>query len=319
MTRTKTLCVAAAFGAASLLFSQPARRALKIDDMHRFHDVRDAQISPDGKWVAYTVNTVDSVADKSDTDVWIASWDGKQHLRMTTSTESESSPRWSPDGRWLAFLSSRPGKVKGNQVWLLDRNGGEAQQFTDVKGRLTSYDWSPDAKKLLLVMADRDPNDPADVESKKAEVLTDAVLEAASPSWSPDGKWIAFMGRSGKDAERYNTTNVFVMEPRAGATPREITKYDGLHGSASRGRPEWSPDGTKLAYLQSSGAKLGAYNMNRLAVVAVSGGEPKILAGGLDRGVSAPRFTPDGAGILFLVGDDASEYPARIPANGGDV
>ena len=364
MTRTKMVCFAAVLLPASLLFSQAARRALKIDDMHRFHDVRDTQISPDGKWVAYTLSTVDVAADKSDTDVWMTSWDGKQHLRMTTSPESESAPRWSPDGRWLAFLSSRPGKAKGNQVWLLDLNGGEAQQFTDVKGRLSSYDWSPDGKKLLLVMADRDANDPADddrpagaapganakapkpividrykfkqdiqgyltqpgarlylfdVESKKAEALTDAALEAAAPSWSPDGKWIAFMGRSGKDAERYNTTNVFVMESRAGGMPREITHYDGVHGSASRGRPEWSPDGGKLVYLQSSGAKLGAYNMNRLAVVAVSGGEPRILAGGLDRGVSAPRFTPDGASILFLVGDDAAEYPARIPANGGDV
>ena len=363
MIRTTSL-LAALFG-ASLLFSQPAvRRPLKIDDMHRFHDVRDTQISPDGKWVAYTVNSVDAIADKSDTDVWIASWDGRQHLRMTTSTESETAPRWSPDGRWLTFLSSRPGKAKGNQVWLLDRNGGEAQQLTDVKGRLTSYDWSPDGKKLLLVMADRDPNDAAeeerpagaaagaaakapkpividrykfkqdvqgyltqpparlflyDIDTKKAEALTEAAIEAASPSWSPDGKWVAFMGRSGKDAERYNTSNVFVMEARAGAAPREITHYDGLHGSASRGRPEWSPDGAKLAYLQSTGAKLGAYNMNRLAVVTVSGGEPRILADQLDRGVSAPRFTPDGAAILFLVGDDASEYPARIPASGGDV
>ena len=117
-------------------FAQPAKRLLKIEDMHRFHDVRDVQLSPDGRWVAYTVNTVDTAADKSDTDVWIASWDGKQQMRMTTSTESESSPRWSPDGKYLSFLSSRPGKAKGNQVWLLDRNGGEAQQFTDVKGRL---------------------------------------------------------------------------------------------------------------------------------------------------------------------------------------
>ena len=149
---------------ASLLLAQPARRLLKIDDMHRFHDVRDAQLSPDGRWVAYTVNTVDTTADKGDTDVWIASWDGKQQMRMTSSPESESSPKWSPDGKYLSFLSSRPGKAKGNQVWLLDRNGGEAQQFTDVKGRLSAYDWSPDAKKLLLVMADRDPNDPADDE-----------------------------------------------------------------------------------------------------------------------------------------------------------
>ncbi len=353
---------------ACLVFAQPtARRLLRIDDMHRFHDVRDVQLSPDGKWVAYTVNTVDTVADKSDTDVWIASWDGKQQLRMTTSPESETSPRWSPDGKYLSFLSSRPGKAKGNQVWLLDRNGGEAQQFTDVKGRLASYDWSPDSKKLLLVMADRDPNDPADderpaggaspggaspakapkpividkykfkqdvvgyltapptrlylfdVETKKAEPLTDPVLEAAAPSWSADGKWISFMGRSGKDAERYNTSNVFVMEARAGATPRQITQYDGLGGSASRGRAEWSPDGTKLVYLQSTGAKQSAYNMTRLAVVPVAGGAPTVLAGTLDRGVSAPRFTPDGASILFLVADDRSEYPARVPVSGGDV
>src|SRR5215831_7299343 len=314
MTCQKAIRVGAGLLAATLLFSQqPTKRLLKIDDMHRFHDVRDAQISPDGKWVAYTVNTVDVAADKSDTDVWITSWDGTQQMRMTTSPESETSPRFSPDGRYLSFLSSRPGKAKGNQVWLLDRNGGEAQQFTDVKGRLSGYDWSPDSKKLLLVMADRDPNDAADdeagaggggrgvapkapkpividrykfkqdvvgyltappariylfdVETRKSEALTAPDLEASAPSWSPDGKWIAFMARSGKDADRYNTSNVFVMEARAGATPRQITKYDGIKSSASRGRVEWSPDGTKLVYLQTTGAKQSAYNMNRLAVV----------------------------------------------------
>jgi dipeptidyl aminopeptidase/acylaminoacyl peptidase len=349
----------------SLLFSQPAKRLLKIDDMHRFHDVRDVQLSPDGKWVAYTVNTVDPAADKSDTDVWIASWDGNQQMRMTTSTESESAPRWSPDGKYLSFLSSRPGKAKGNQVWLLDRNGGEAQQFTDVKGRLAGYDWSPDAKKLLLVMADRDPNDPADdtpggapaatpaapgkapkpividkykfkqdvvgyltapptrlylydVATKKAEALTDPALEASAPAWSADGKWISFTGRSGKDADRYNTTNIFVVEARAGAAPRQVTQYDGVRGS-TRGRAEWSPDGTKLVYLQGTSAKQSAYNMTRLAVVPVAGGTPKILADGLDRGVSGPRFSPDGSSILFLVADDRSEYPARVPVAGGDV
>jgi dipeptidyl aminopeptidase/acylaminoacyl peptidase len=373
MTCRKALRVAAALLAATVLFSQqPTKRLLKIEDMHRFHDVRDAQISPDGQWVAYTVSTVDTAADKSDTDVWITSWDGARQMRMTTSTDSETAPRFSPDGRYLSFLSSRPGKARGNQVWLLDRNGGEAQQFTDVKGRLSGYDWSPDSKKLLLVMADRDPNDPADdeagggapaaaggggrgaaggkapkpividrykfkqdvvgyltqppprlylfdVETKKSEALTDPALEASAPSWSPDGKWIAFLGRSGKDAERYNTSNVFVMEARAGATPRQITQYDGVKGSASRGRVEWSPDGSKLVYLQSSGAKQGAYNMNRLAVVAVAGGDLKILGEKLDRGVSAPRFTRDGSAILFLVADDRSEYPARISLSGGDA
>src|SRR5579864_9203085 len=150
----------------SAVFAQPAaRRFITVDDMHRFHDVRDAQISPDGAWVAYTLSSVDVAADKSDTDVWMASWDGTQQLRLTSSPESENAPRWSPDGRYLAFLSGRPGKAKGTQVWLLDRSGGEAAQLTDVKGRLSSYEWSPDSKRLALVIGDPDPDAPDNPEN----------------------------------------------------------------------------------------------------------------------------------------------------------
>jgi len=352
--------------AATLLLAQ-SKRPVKIEDMHAFHDVRDVQISPDGKWVAYAVSSVDVAADKSDTDIWMASWDGTQQLRMTSSPEAENAPRWSPDGRYLSFLSSRPGKARGSQVWLLDRSGGEAQQLTDVKGRLSSYDWSPDSKRLLLVMAERDPDTPDeeqpaaatsggrgggggrapkpivierykfkqdvqgyltqkppriylyDVAAKKAEAITPETLEPVAPTWSPDGKSIAFLGKEGQDADRYNTWNVYVMEARAGATPRAVTSYDGLHASASRARPEWSPDGTRLAYLESSGAKLNAYNMNRVAVVAVAGGTRKILAPKFDRGAAAPRFTRDGSSVLFLVADDRWEYPALVPAGGGEV
>ena len=361
MTPPRTLCLALSLS-ASLAFAQPAgRRLITVDDMHRFHDVRDAQISPDGKWVAYTVSSVDVAADKSDTDVWMASWDGTQQLRLTSSPENENAPRWSPDGRYLAFMSGRPGKAKGTQVWLLDRTGGEAAQLTDVKGRLASYEWSPDSKRLLLVMADRDPGDtdddkpspppanpkapkpividrykfkqdvvgyltarPArlylfDIATRKAEALTQESIEAAAPSWSPDGRSIAFLGKEGKDADRYNIWNIYVMEARAGASSRQITHYDGLHGSAARTQPSWSPDGSRLVYLQTSAVKLVEYNMNRLAVVPAAGGEPRVLAETLDRPASAPRFTPDGASILFLIADDRSEYPARIPAAGGDV
>ena len=101
--------IAVLLATAAALCAQPARRPLKIEDMHRFHDVRDPQISPDGKWVAYTVSTVDTAADKSDTDVWMTSWDGKQHLRMTSSTEGESAPRWSPDGQ-LAGVPFEPAR-----------------------------------------------------------------------------------------------------------------------------------------------------------------------------------------------------------------
>jgi len=142
------------------LFAQ--QRLLTVDDMHKFHDVRDVQISPDGKWVAYTVSSVDIAADKSSTDVWMSSWDGTEQLRLTSSPEAANAPRWSPDGRYLSFLSGRPGKAKGTQIWLLNRMGGEAQQFTDFKNKLSAYEWSPDSKRLLLTMTDRDPSDSDD-------------------------------------------------------------------------------------------------------------------------------------------------------------
>src|SRR4051794_119669 len=156
-------CLALASLCLPLLYGQGAKRPIKLEDIHSFRDVRDLQISPDGKWVAYTLSTIDAAADKSDTDIWMASWDGSRQMRMTSSPDGENAPRWSPDGRYLAFLSSRTGgKARGAQVWLLDRSGGEAQQLTDVKGRLSSYDWSPDSKKLLLTMADREPGEPDD-------------------------------------------------------------------------------------------------------------------------------------------------------------
>jgi len=360
---------------SSLALAQtPAKRLIQVDDMHRLHDVRDPQVSPDDQWVAYVVSSVDTNADKGETHIWMANWQGTQQLQLTSGSESENMPRWSPDGRYLSFLSGRKGKTRGSQVWLLDRRGGEAQQLTDVKGKLSFYGWSPDSKRLVLVMGDRDPNEPDeetpgptpsptpgsgqagasapppkapkpividryhfkqdevgyltqkparlylfDIATRKSEALTPETLEAASPSWSPDGKLIAFLGKEGKDAERYNTWNIYVIEARPGATAKPLTHYDGVHASASRQQPEWSPDGTRLTYLQNTGAKNDAYNMNRLAVVAVAGGEPRVLTGDFDRAIAAPHFTRDGSSIIFLVADDRSQYPAMIAANGGRV
>ena len=285
------------FASAALAFSQaPGKRPIKLDDMHRFHTVADPQVSPDGKWVAYTVSSVDTTADKSDTDIWMTSWDGAEHIRVTSSPEAETAPRWSPDGRYLAFTSSRPGKAKGNQIWLLDRRGGEARQFTDFKGRLSGYDWSPDSKRLLVTLADPDPDSPEesangaggrgaaaganppapkpividrykfkqdvqgylyqpapkiylyDIATKKLELLIDSAMEAAAPSWSPDGERVAFLARSGKDADRYNTFNVFVVDAKPGAAPKQLTSYDGIAGSASRGETRVEP-GRQAAHL----------------------------------------------------------------------
>ncbi|HKZ00955.1 MAG TPA: hypothetical protein VJ180_01870 [Pyrinomonadaceae bacterium] len=115
---------------AIAVLAQTAPRPLKIDDIARFREVRDPQLSPDGQLIAYVVATVDTKDDKTSSHIWMVGYDGSDNRQITFSQDSENSPHWSPDGTYLSFTSSRPGKAKGNQVWLLDRKGGEARQLT---------------------------------------------------------------------------------------------------------------------------------------------------------------------------------------------
>src|SRR5215467_3801469 len=140
------------------LAAQTAKHPIRLDDLTRFRNVGDPQISPDGQWVAYVVGTTDAKEDKSNSHIWMVNIDGSNDRQITFSNESEGSPRFSPDGKYLSFTSGRPGKARGNQVWLLDRNGGEAQQLTETKGRLQGYEWSPDSKQIALVIGDPDPD-----------------------------------------------------------------------------------------------------------------------------------------------------------------
>ena len=339
---------------ACAAFAQSSKHPFGLDDLARFREVRDPQCSPDGKWVAYVVGTTDAKEDKHDSDIWMVSLDGKQDLRITSSPESETSPRWSPDGKYLAFLSSRPGKAKGNQVWLLDRNGGEAQQLTDVKGRLQGYEWSPDSKRLALVMGDLDPEGDAadspggrggaakapkpividryhfkqdgagyllsdrhtyiylfDIAAKKSERLTSSKWDESAPVWSPDGAHIAFVSNHHAEPDRDIESQIYVADAHSSATERALTPMD---LNVSRGRPEWSSDGSRIAFLVGDEKKFGAYGMERLYVVPASGGAPAIVqaAADLDRGVSQPHWSADGQSIHFLVADDQSVYPARV-------
>jgi dipeptidyl aminopeptidase/acylaminoacyl peptidase len=336
------------------LLAQTAKRPLKLDDLARLREVRDPQLSPDGQWVAYVVSTTDAKDDKSNTHIWLVGYDGKNDRQITFSTDSESAPRWSPDGKFLSFTSSRPGKAKGSQVWLMDRGGGEAYQFTELKGRLQGYEWSPDSKRLALVIGDPDPDsDPTatptpgtppkppkpividryrykqdgqgyllsgrhsyiylfDVATKKLDRLTRSKWDESSPSWSPDGARIAFMSNHADDPDRDPSAQLFVADATAGATEKQLSTTE---NRASRARPEWSPDGTRIVFTEGDEKKYGAYNMEHVVVVPADGSATpaRIKAvEDLDRGVSGIRVSSDGKAGNALVTDDRSVYPVSI-------
>jgi dipeptidyl aminopeptidase/acylaminoacyl peptidase len=336
---------------ASLAAQSPQKRYLSVDDIYRMEDVGHAQTSPDGKWIVYTVTSIDREADKRRSSVWMVNWEGTQDLRLTYGSESASSPRWSPDGRYLAFLSSRPPDGK-TQVWLLDRRGGEARQLTKVKEDLSDYAWSPDSKRLVLEMSPGDPGGSVaatgsasskapqpividryhfkngedyltgasntqlylfDIGTQKLDPLTtDRKVSDSDPVWSPDGTRIAYISNHAADPDKSDSDEIFLIDARPGATPQALA-----NAHEPGGEMAWSPDGKFLAYLAGLEQKYTAYNLNKLGVISIADGVSRILSEKLDRGVSSVEFTPDSSAVSFLVIDDRRQYLAKIPVSGG--
>ena len=327
----------------------PKKRDITLDDLAKFQRVGAPVVSPDGEWVLYTVSQIDTKEDKSHNHLWMVKWDGSVHLQLTYDKEGVSEPKFSPDGRYISFMSSRPGPAKGDQVWVMDRRGGEAEQFTAITDQnIEGYSWSPDSKKLLLSMRPKSEPDPEegkppappkpivvdryhfkqdiqgylrddewnalylyDIATKKAEKLTtDKNVNENEPEWSPDGKWIAYVSNHDADPDRSDNSDIFVVEPKAGATPRKLTTWKG----PDSGPLAWSPDSKSIAYTQGAELKLLEYSQVRPALVTVDG-KVSYPAAKLDRSVRSPIFSREGH-LSFLVNDDRNQYPAEMDLTG---
>jgi dipeptidyl aminopeptidase/acylaminoacyl peptidase len=335
-----------------------SQRKLTLDDLNLLREVSAPEISPDGGWIAYTVTLADTAKDQPNRDLWMTSWDGRHTVRLTSSATGEGTPRWSPDGRYLAFLSSRDDPHDAAQVWLLDRTGGEAQRLTELPGGVSEYAWSPDSKRLALVASDPDPDSAAtdsthrnsphpividryqfkedetgylgrrrshlylfDVAARKAQILTPGNYNEQAPAWAPDGSSIAFVSKRRPDFDRTNNWDLYVVAASPGAAPRQLTTFEGPDMDPEWGGhpPAWSPDGKFIAYVQGGPLKLIYYAGQKLAVVPAAGGPPRILTPSLDRNVLSPSWSRDGSSVLFLLEDDRVTHLASVPAQGGPV
>jgi dipeptidyl aminopeptidase/acylaminoacyl peptidase len=340
---------------AAVLTAAEGPRPLKVDDIFSLKTVADPQVSPDGLWVAYTVRTLDPKADSTNTDLYMVPFAGGPAVQLTASPKAESRPRFSPDGRYLAFLSGRDGKK--NQVWLLDRRGGEAVKLTSYKADVSDLAWSPDGKRLALVVGDVDPDDE---DEEKAEGDKEGLPKTPKPivvrrlQFKRDGEGYLRDLRQHLyvfDVESKASTQITsgpyddsepvwspdgrvlaftsnrTQEPDANDNS-DVFVVEAKAGQKPRSvttspgtdrDPAFSPDGQWIAYLAGGDPKDIWYAPNYVAVVPATGGDPRPLTRELDRNVEHPRFSSDGRSIYFLLEDGGNSHLARVPAAGGTV
>ncbi|HTQ80543.1 MAG TPA: S9 family peptidase, partial [Thermoanaerobaculia bacterium] len=289
-------------GLAAFVQAAEPPRALTPDDIYAIKSVGDPHLSPDGRYVAFTVRAFQRKEDNSDTDIYMVPTAGGEALRLTGSPKAETTPRFSPDGRYLAFLSGREGKK--SQVWLLPRVGGEAFQLTQFKSDVQELAWSPDGKRLALVVGDIDPDDPDTADDSPAATAAKDKEKKDEPAKAP--KPIVIRRRQFKrDTEGYlrevrNHLYVFDVATKAS---EQITS-----GPYDETSPVWSPDGQQIAFVSNRTADPDAnQNTDIFVVAAKAGAAPRDVSAAMQGSDEGPTWSPDGKQIAFVAGGDPKD------------
>jgi dipeptidyl aminopeptidase/acylaminoacyl peptidase len=314
-------------------------RVPTIDDLLTIKSVGSVKISPDGKWVAYTVSQADFKVDAFISHIWIADPATGRKYQLTRGEKSAGNMAWSPDSQWLAFTSNRSGDK--NQIFAIPPDGGEAVQLTKVETGVNNFEWSPDGKSIAFTASPSKK----DVTKNRKEHLGDFevvrkeydyhhlwtmdVAEALKApqtgkqhtkgqefsvggfSWSPDSSKIAFDASINPDLIQGGTADIYVLK-LGDDTVKKIVAQPGPDSN-----PRWSPDGKQIAFRSAMG-KLDFYHSNaRIAVVAADGGNPRSVTDAFDESPFLIDWKQDG--IYFFGFQKTASHLFRVDSSSAKI
>ncbi|HTQ61933.1 MAG TPA: S9 family peptidase [Candidatus Solibacter sp.] len=320
--------------AFSFSFSATAQsstpRPITIDDYFRILAVHDPQLSPDGKWVAYAVDTATLKTDKNETRIWMVPSSGGDAIPLTAESATSTHPRWSPDGKYLAFLSAR--NVGKTQVWLLNRLGGDAQQLTHTVQDVDDFAWSPDSRRMVLVLKDPTPEEiraakeksPASQSPASDDEDDDLTGNGQGQPTKSKKPWVIDRLQFKVDTVGYldrRRTHLYVFD----LEKKSLTQI--TSGDYDDSEPAWSHDSKLLAFTSNRSTPDPdlSYNTDVWTVDASNTDKGAHLTQvttnpGAD---NQPTWSPDGKSIAYVTNldaklfDYATKHLAISPASGG--